>query len=279
MLTVEEIEFKYNLEYTNEIKNKYGDIIIKIFNHENIDNDTDPQIKIIKAHYYIGNNAPFKGEQLLLELVDQNNVDGIYNLALYYYINEEYDKTMEYLKKGTDLNHINSSINLAYLYYIYKDYENFHKYNKIGIDNNNSMALIYNALYIWHVKKDEKTAILILEQIHNCEAYFTIAKLLNENNSLAHRYIIITNCINALKLKIKPVYINLLSEHTTTLQRYCLYKENNININLDIIKIDNYCPMCLKYKNLIQLICKHSICMDCIKKTNFNKCLICNELI
>ncbi len=165
MLTVEEIEFKYNLEYTNEIKNKYGDIIIKIFNHENIDNDTDPQIKIIKAHYYIGNNAPFKGEQLLLELVDQNNVDGIYNLALYYYINEEYDKTMEYLKKGTDLNHINSSINLAYLYYIYKDYENFHKYNKIGIDNNNSMALIYNALYIWHVKKDEKTAkqIFLLE--------------------------------------------------------------------------------------------------------------------
>jgi hypothetical protein len=279
MTTVEEIEFKYNLEYSDEIKNKYNDIIIKIFNHEDININNDPEIKIIKAHYYIANNASFKGEQLLLELAYENNLDGFYNLSLYYYINNEQEKSIEYLQIGADQNHIKSSVNLAYLYYMYKDYDNFNKYNKIGIDNNNQMALIHLGLYTWHVLQNEGDALALFNKVSSHHSFFTIAKLLNEKSSLKNRDMIIFNCIKALQLKIKKVYIDLLSEHTTTLQRYCLYKDNNINIKSEIKTFDNYCPICLQYTNLIELICKHSLCIECVKKTKFVNCSICNEFI
>ncbi len=279
MLPIEAIEYTYNLEYSDEIKNKYSDIIIKIFNHENVNINDDPEIKIIKAHYYIANNVPFKAEQILLDLVDENNLDGIYNLALFYYGNEEYEKAMEYLKMATEKNHIKSSVNLAYLYYMYKDYDNFNKYNQIGLDNNYPMALIHLGLYTWYVLKNEDEAFKLFNKVSSHHSFFTIAKLLDEKSSLKNRDMIIFNCIKALQLKIKKNYIDLLYEHTTTLQRYILYKDNNIEIKSEINTFDNYCPICLEYKNLIELICKHSLCMDCIKKTQFKNCLICNEFI
>jgi hypothetical protein len=279
MSTVEEIEFKYELEYTNETKEKYSDIIVKIFNHEDINIEDDPEIKIIKAHYYIKNDVPFKGEQLLLELADRNYLDGIHNLAVFYYSNNDYENAMKYLKIGTDQHYIKSTVNLAYLYYLSKDFEAFLKYNKIGIDNNYPMAFINMGLYLWNIVKDEKEAFLYLNKLSSHESFFTIAKLLNEKSSLKNRDMIIFNCIKALQLRIEKSYINLLNEHTTTLERYFLYKEHNINIETEIKTIDSYCPVCLNYKNLLELICKHSICLDCLKQTKIKTCLICSEFI
>lgn len=281
MSTVEEIEFNYNLDYKEEIKHKYGDIIIKIFNNEEVNIDNDPEIQIIKAQYYIANNVPFNAEKILLKLAEQNHLDGMYNLALYYYIENEYEQAMIYLKKGAQENHLKSIVNLAYMYYIDKDYDNFIKYNNIGLANNEPMAFIYIALYNWYILNNEAEAFKCLTVHLNCHSYFTMAKLLNERNSLKNREMIIFNCIMALQLKINKTYINLLNEHTTTLQRYILYTENNINTNFiskEIIIIDNHCPICLEYNKLIKLICLHSICIKCIKK-NITNCSVCREFI
>ncbi len=281
MSTVEEIEFNYNLDYKEEIKNKYGDIIIQIFNNEDVKIENDPEIQIIKAQYYIANKAPFNAEQILLKLAEQNHLDGIYNLALYYYIENDHDQSMTCLIRGAEANHLKSIVNLSYMYYLDKDYDNFIKYNNIGIENNEPMAFIYIALYNWYVLNNESEAFRYLNIHLNCHSFFTTALLLNEKNSLKNREMIIFNCIKALQLKINKTYINLLNEHTTTLHRYILYIDNNINTKFipnEIILIDNYCPICLEYNKLIKLICKHSICIKCVKKNLIN-CLVCNEFI
>lgn len=303
-MNLEEIELKCNFDFEPEIKKKYGNIIIDIFNNSCPDkynnynniNNNDIDMMIIIALYYIYNKDYNDAIDILLEAINNNQYNmncykASCTLGILYNILNNKNKSILYFKLGADDNHVLSATNLAFEYLCQGEFDLFIKYNKIGLDNqtegSDDNALINEGIYLWSVLKKHKEASDIFDSMidTNYRACYEYAKLVN------NLYIKKELLIKAIKLKPKKSYIDMLKRLTCDFERYELYK--NYNIKQEIIKIyDNFefnikfnitrysrCPICMSNNNekveLFTLKCNHSFCSNCIKKYCNKKCILC----
>ena len=297
-MDLEEIELNCNFDFEREIKKKYGNIIIDIFNNscpdKYINNNIDIDMMIIIALYYIYNKDYDNAIEILIEAINnnQNNftwVKASCTLGVLYNILDDKIKSIKYFKLGADEGHILSSTNLAFEYLCQGEFDLFFKYNKIGLDNqtegSDENALINEGIYLWNVLKKHKDASNIFDKLidTNYRACFEYAKLVN------NLYIKKELLMKAIKLKPKKTYIDMLKRLTCDFERYELYK--NYNIKQDTLKnYDNFefnikfnitrysrCPICINNEKveLFTLKCDHSFCSSCIKKYCNKKCALC----
>jgi hypothetical protein len=290
--SIEEIEFENNLDFQDEIINKYHNIIIDIFNknYNKYSNIYDNNINVILALYNISINEYNKANELLLFTHDIGSLDATCTLGIFNhtYYNDK-NKAIYYFKYAADKGHLLSSFNLAFEYLCNGEFELFLKYNNIENHMNDGFALLNHAIYLWTVKKDyvdsEKYFKIAFNNYYNYRAYFEYSKLIN-NIELKKELL-----IKAIKLKPKKIYIDMLKKITNDFERFELYKNYDINsksvYNYDkfqfniINNLSRYsrCPCCINindYKiELITLKCNHSFCINCIKKYCKKECCIC----
>ncbi len=300
-MDLDDIELYCNLDFDPDMKKKYENIIIDIFNNMCPDNyyrinddNNNSDIMVIVALYYISKKEYIVAINILLEAINTNINNNInyYNisctLGIILNILNKKDESIKYFKIGADNNHILSATNLAYEYLCQGDRNLYFYYNTIGLINNDENALINKAIYLWNFKKD----IILAEEIfnnlsNNYRSYYEHAKLVSNINKKKELL------MQAIQLKPKKSYIDMLKNITGDYERNLLYKNYNININ-KLINIDNSitirylendisrysrCPICINNNNnkteLFKLKCNHSFCYNCIINYCQNKCCIC----
>ncbi len=292
-MDLDTIELYCNFDFEPEIKEKYGDIILDIFNNmcpgKYYNNYMDTNIMIIIALYDIS-KKDYEGAIEMLEIaITRGSYEASCTLGILYNILNNKDKTIYYFKLGADKGHIQSSTNLAYEYLSQGNFDLFLKYNQLGLDCNDENALINRAIHLWNVLKNYNSAIIIFKNLinNNYRACYEYAKLVGNIEQKKELVVM------AIKLKPKKSYIDMLKKLTNDFERYELYKNNDIktdifknydnfefNIKFNICKFSR-CPSCYKdaqksYKvELYTLKCNHSFCGNCIKKYCKNKCCLC----
>ncbi len=298
MKSLIEIEYNAELDFSKATLEKYGDIIVDIFNEpDNIEkyiNTDDNEIKIIIALYYLSNfNKKFDekcGIDMLLDLHNKNITKASVNLGVYYK-NKDEELSKKYILSAVEQNDALGLSNLSYYYYTINNKELFLKYmNELyKIDPNYESYYINMALYKKYIEKNDKEYELYIHKgiiSFNHIAYYiysTIAPTID----MKIQYI-----INAIKIKITKKYIELLKKFTTLNQRTILLltktnydkplliklDDNIIDTNINIINTNNKCPICMNNTDniLIKFSCYHSLCIKC-SSIKYN-CLICNTV-
>ncbi len=291
MMDLDAIELYCNFDFELEIKEKYGDMILDIFNNmcpgNYYSNNMDENMMIIIALYDISKKEYENAIEILEEAIKRNSVKAMCTLGILYNILNDKDKSIYYFKLGYEHGHLLSTTNLAYEYLCQGDFDLFFKYNKIGLDCNDENALINEGIYLWNVVKNYNKATLVFNKLINTNyrACFEYAKLVG--NSEQKKELL----IKAIKLKPKKTYIDMLKKITNNFERYELYKKHDIkthtfqnydNFEFNIkFNISNFsrCPACFKLGSekieLFTLKCKHSFCSNCIKKYCTKYCCIC----
>ncbi len=296
---MDDIELYCNFDFEPEIKEKYSNIIIDIFNNncpgKYYNNSMDADIMIIIALYDISKKDYESAIDMLLEAINRNSIAYMRascTLGILYNILNDKEQSIYYFKKGADDRHILSATNLAFEYLCQGEFDLFLKYNQIGLDNQTEStenALINQAIYFWNVLKKYNKAIDIFNKIINtnyraCYEYAKLVGNIEQKKELL---------IKAIKLKPKICYINMLKKITNNFERYELYKNYNIktesfqnydnfefNIKFNISRFSR-CPICINYKTtsnkieLFTLKCNHSFCENCIKKYCKKNCCLC----
>jgi hypothetical protein len=283
---IEEIEFDNNLDFKDEIKIKYNNIIIEIFNGSNkYINTINTELQIILGLYYIKTKNYDKAYNILLFAHNIGDLDATCTLAIFYHTyRNNRQKAIEYFKYAADRGHTLAANNLAFEYLSIGEFDLFFKYNDIDNNMNNENALINHGIYLYNVLKDYDNSEECFN-INNYRAYFEYSKLVP---NIEYKKQLL---IKAIKLKPKKIYIDMLKKITDDFERNELYKKNNINTNIfknydnnqfnitNNLNRFNRCPICINNNNykieLITLKCNHSFCNDCIKKYCKKKCCIC----
>jgi len=273
-----EIENEYNLEFRQEFYNKYHDIILNIFNNTNNTsiNTDDSDIQIINGLYHIAHNDFELGKTLLLNEINNNNLNAMCVLGVYYKLYEKNDKeSMKFFKIAADKGHVFSSVNLAFEYFLIGDFDNFKKYINIGIFNNDEYSYILMGLYSNNILKNSDEALIFFKKAFNINshrAYYEYSKILKNNEER------IEFILKAIQLKPKKIYIDMLNRFLKT----CENNYTRINYLENNLSRFSRCPICLlndnklnHKKELLFLKCNHSFCIDCIKTRCKNKCPIC----
>jgi tetratricopeptide (TPR) repeat protein len=292
MMNLEDIELYCNFDFEPEIKKKYSNIIIDIFNNKcpgkYYNNSIDTDMMIIIALYDISKKDYENAIDILLEAINRDSMRALCTLGILYNILNNKEKSIYYFKKGADKGHILSSTNLAFEYLCQGEFDLFLKYNQIGLDKtegSDENALINKAIYLWNVLKNYDEATIVFNKIikTNYRACYEYAKLVGNVEQKKELL------INAIKLKPKICYINMLKKITNNFERYELYKNYNIKTetfqNYDNINqkyhMSRYsqCPICIKTNSnkieLFTLKCDHSFCRNCIKKYCKKNCYLC----
>jgi hypothetical protein len=216
-MDLEEIELHYNLDFEKDVKKKYENIIIDIFNnmcpdnYYNINNlnDNDIDIIIIVALYYISKKEYNIATNILIN-INNNNINNraTCTLGILYNILDDKDKSIYYFKLGANNNHILSATNLAFEYLCQGEFNEFLLYNKIGLDKDDENAMINMGIYKWNVLKEYKSAEDIFNKLlesNNFRAYYEYAKLVNDVNQKKELL------LKAIRLKPKKTYIEMLN--------------------------------------------------------------------
>jgi len=298
MMNLDDIELYCNFDFEPEIKKKYGNMIIDIFNNKcpgkYYDNNMDTDMMIIIALYDISKKDYENAIDMLLEAINRDSIASTRascTLGILYNILNNKEQSIYYFKKGADKGDILSSTNLAFEYLCQGEFDLFLKYNQIGLDNqtegSDENELINQAIYFWNVLKNYDKAINNFNKIINtnyraCYEYAKLVGNIEQKKELL---------IKAIKLKPKICYINMLKKITNNFERYELYKNYNIktdsfqnydnfefNIKFNMSRFSR-CPICIKTNSdkieLFTLKCDHSFCGNCIKKYCKNNCYLC----
>jgi len=294
-----EIEYITDFEFSPEIINSYSSVIIDIFNdpiniQKYIDTE-DIEITIIIALYYLSKlNKNFDeklGINILLDLHNKDIIKASVILGVYY--NNKKDVTQllcrRYFLHAAEKNNLIGLSNLAFHCYSLNDNELFLKYMKIlyELDPNNNNYYVNMALYKYYIEKNIQEYDLYIHKaiISNYHVAYYIYATVSQNIHEKIKYI-----INAIKIKIKKKYIELLKNHTSLITRTILLLKNTkydknflmklddyiIDSNINIVNTNNKCPICMTNNDsyLIKLKCNHSLCFTCCS-IKYN-CVICN---
>jgi tetratricopeptide (TPR) repeat protein len=295
-MNLENIELYCNFDFEPDIKKKYENIILDIFNNmcpgNYYSNNMDDDMMIIIALYDISKKDYETAIDMLLEAINRNSKASLRascTLGILYNILNNKEQSIEYFKFGAEKGHILSATNLAFEYLCQGEFDLFIKYNKIGLYCNDENALINEGIYLWNVVKNYNKATYIFNKMidTNYRACYEYAKLVGNIKQK------IELLIKAIKLKPKKSYIDMLKKITNDFERYELYKKHDIkthtfknydNFEFNIkFNISNFsrCPACIKYKpnsdkiELFTLKCNHSFCSNCIKKYCQKNCCLC----
>jgi len=235
-----------------------------------IDNG-DEQSFVDYAIYYINDdfeNSKEIGKELLMKMVEKENVNGMYRLAVYYthnifnedseFCDKESDKLFD---KLIELNH-HQSIDFLGEFYMNRNPEKSREYFKKIIDNGN-ISGNFGIIRLGCNHETEKELLCeIVEKwdINRC----TIKNMANMFGLLAR----------------DNVDTNFLMEHCQRLG----FKNDDLTFKIQAIttvlknklKYAKYgeCPICMEEKDLIPFDCfGHFFCVECEKKTI--KCSLC----
>jgi hypothetical protein len=296
-MNLDEIEIKYNLDFDKNIKKKYTNIILDIFNNmcpdnyyninENANNNNiNVDIMMIVALYYISKENYEIALKILLDAhsKDNNNYNISCTLGILFNILNNKISSILFLKKGADNNHILSATNLAYEYLCQGDFDNFLIYNKIGLEKDDDNAFINLGIYEWNVLKNYNIGEEIFNKLinnNNYRAYYEYSKLIRNKEKQKELL------LKAIQLKPKKTYIEMFKKITGDYETNILFKKINIVDYSNTFKYLEYnlsrftrCPICITINNekkeLFKLKCNHSFCNNCIIKHCKNKCCICN---
>ncbi len=290
-MDLDAIELYCNFDFEPEIKEKYGDMILDIFNNmcpgNYYSNNTDDNMMIIIALYDISKKDYQNAIEMLEEAIKRHSLRASCTLGILYNILDDNEKSIYYFKLGADVGHMLSSTNLAFEYLCQGEFDLFMKYNKIGLNCNDENALINEGIYLWNIVKNYNKATDIFNKMidTNYRACYEYAKLVG---NIKQKIELLTK---AIKLKPKKSYIDMLKKITNDFERYELYKKHDINThtfkNYDNFEfnikfnISNFsrCPVCYNKKSdkveLFTLKCNHSFCSNCIKKYSQKNCCLC----
>ncbi len=287
-INIDEIEYKYNLEFISDVRNKYHNDIITIFNDDlsnySMIEINDPEINIILAIYYNTKGNTERAINILIGVGDYPRA--LCTLGILYKQSNN-DKSLECFKKAANMGDKNAINNLAFQYYLMRNIDMFEFYNNMLEDDNKyiNLALFelninnnYNIALEYIIKACSKTSIL------NHRAYYIYANdfLLNNNNNEYYK-----NLFLGFKIKPKKQHIETLIKNTIPEFRYLLchkydypielfgkYDESILNLNCQII-INKVCPVCLNKDTNIKLKCMHTFCESCMIK--HKKCILCRN--
>ncbi len=285
--SVDDIEYQYNLNFLPEIKNKYNDDIINIFNGDlsnySIYETNDPEINIILAIYYSNTDNRQRAYNILININEYPRA--LCTLGVMYNQNNyTTDETLECFIKAYELGEKTAIYNLAYQYYLMNDINNFNKYNNMLDDESKFINL---ALFELNMNHNYDKGLEYIKKAcvsNNYRAYYIYAYDFLKNNIGDEFY---KNLFLGFKIKPKKQYIEFFIKNTTPELRYLLCykydypieemcKYDNL-LSQDIIKFqiikDKVCPVCLIKTLNIKLKCNHSFCESCI--INYKKCILC----
>ncbi len=285
---VDDIEYEYNLDFLPEIKKKYNDDIITIFNGDlskySMIEINDPEINIILAIYYSYNKNIEKAINILI--INNDYPRALCTLGILYKQWDE-SKTIECFEKAYKMGDNNCINNIAYQYYLIKDINNFNKYNDILEDDKKYINLSLMELYINNNYNIGLEYIIKACKYNNHRAYYIYAMDFLLKNGINDEFY--KNLFNGFKIKPVKKYFDYLINNTTPEFRIMLCHKNDYPIELfskydksvspDIIKCqiikNKVCPVCLIKKEFnIKLSCHHSFCESCF--IEHKKCILCN---
>ena len=141
---MERLERLYKINFNVEKYKDYIDIILDIFDNDNLNHDlTDKNILNIIGIYYrhkIKNYDEMKKYYLMA--IELKNDNAMFNLGNYYREKQNYNEMKKYYLMGIELNNADAMNNLGYYYQINeKNYNEMKKYysRAIQLNNGNSM--------------------------------------------------------------------------------------------------------------------------------------------
>jgi hypothetical protein len=292
VINVEDIEYQYTLDFLPEIKNKYYNDIITIFNgdletlehkYSNIKLN-DPEINIILAIYYNCN----KNIEHAINILNINS-DYPRSLCTLGVLYKQYDesKTIECLEKAYNMGEQNAINNLAYQYYLINDIDNFNKYNNLLVDDKKYINLALVELYVKNNYNIGLEYIIKACGYNSYRAYYIYAMDFLLKNGVNDEFY--KTLFNGFKIKPVKKNIDYLIKNTTPEFRFILcykydypvelFSKYDSSVSPDIIKCqiikNKVCPVCLIKKEFnIKLSCYHSFCESCF--VEHKKCILCN---
>ena len=136
-MDIEDIELYCNLDFETEIKNKYRNIIVDLFNNNCPDyyiNNEDLDIQILVGLYYFSKKDYDKSINILLGVHNKGNARATCSLGIIYNILDDKKTSINYFINASDRHHIQSSTNLAYEFLCQGQFDLFSFYNKIGLE-------------------------------------------------------------------------------------------------------------------------------------------------
>jgi hypothetical protein len=284
--TVDDIEYNFNLVFLPEIRNKYNDEIIQIFNDDlsnySVYEINDHEINIIVAIYY---NCKGNLEKAINILLGINHYPrALCTLGVFYKKNND-DKSLECFINAANMGDINAVNNLAYQYYLSNNISMFHQYNNLLDDEKKSINLALYELNINHNYTKGVEYIKKAFEYNSYRAYYIYAMdfIAGDINNIDEFY---KHLFIGIKLKPMIKYIQHFINTTSTELRFLLchkfdypiesfskYDNSISNVSCRILK-DKTCPVCLSKKELnIKLSCNHLFCDLCLMK--HKKCIMC----
>ena len=155
---MEKLRVLYNVNFDVEYYKNYRDIILDIFDNDNLNYDlNDKNILNIIALYYDCKMENYdEMKKYYLMSIELKNDRSMVNLGLYYqYIEKNYDEMKKYYLMAVELKNSKSMYNLGYYYrHIEKNYDEMKKYYLMAIELNNFIAMNNLADYYSRVEKN-----------------------------------------------------------------------------------------------------------------------------
>jgi len=253
-------------------------------------------------------------EKYYKKAIEYNNSDAINNLGYYHEtVTKSHDDAIEHYLRAANFGNSIAMNNIAiYHKNITQKYDLMKKYFKMAIKLNNPVAMNNYGLYHYYFTQKYKTAkkyFLMAIELNFCKSmnslgvYYTdiakkydlaekyykmciecnIDESITALNNLCRLYHTNKNYVGVLKC-LKKAYELDNHKHELVLKKYIElygqyivadYKTFLINNNLIKNNCEDECLICLDTINVIQLECKHHICIGCITKVS--KCVYCDK--
>ena len=211
--------------------------------------------------YFIEKNYK-EAEKYYLMAIENGNSTAMYCLGYYYnHIEKNYEEAKKYYLMAIENGNSDAMNCLGFYYHYYieeKNYEEAKKYYLMAIENGNSTAMYNLGMYYHTIENNYEEAV----------KYYLMAIENGDSEAI----------INMTEIK----------ENTSQIERYIIYKKNNITFNEVLLRETNIfinrlkysyvmeCPVCMDTINCIQLECCHYICYSCYPKIlKDKKCHIC----
>ena len=282
--------YNFNLDDLNQNIN-YEKEILDIFNNKNIElyiNDKNLCCWIGK--YYFEEKDYHESVKYYLMAIEKSDSTAMNNLGYYYqFIKKDYDNMKKYFLMAINKGYSDAMTNLGYYYEeIEKNYQESVKYYLMAIEKGNSAAMNNLGNYYFEEKDYDNMKKYYLMAINkgDLDAMINLAiyyeEIEKDYDNMKKYYLMAVN-------KGHLDAMNYLKNITSPLERYILYKQNNIsfdekltkdihiyNNKLKMSKI-NSCGICLENnKRCILLNCFfHYICTDCYIQLYDKPCSFC----
>jgi len=179
METMDEIYDNYSYMQMRDKYNNYGKNILDMFNNDVINGviDETPDLYVWIAIYHMTKGDYDKMEEYCKKAINNNNIDAIYLLGLYYIEKHETRKKILTFIKAAHKGHIRAMCDAGDYYKSIKHYKKMEKYYKLAAEKGNVKAMI-NLSEHYDKKKENEQSINYLKLAADKKNIFAFSRLL-----------------------------------------------------------------------------------------------------